>query len=112
MTRTSEDFAAHLHAVVAQLPEMTRYDWVIDNLNTHWSLDVCRLVASWCGLPWTPKALECGRQRRAFLSDPTHQACLPFYAHPRLVAQPSRVMVQCLGTPFPQTGRFLFGRRL
>jgi hypothetical protein len=40
LTRTSEDFAAHLHAVVAQLPEMTRYDWVIDNLNTHWSLDV------------------------------------------------------------------------
>jgi hypothetical protein len=78
LTRTSEDFAAHLHAVVAQLPEMTRYDWVIDNLNTHWSLDVCRLVASWCGLPWTPKALECGRQRRAFLSDPTHKHVFHF----------------------------------
>ena len=26
MTRTSEDFAAHLRTVVAQLPKMARYD--------------------------------------------------------------------------------------
>jgi hypothetical protein len=70
LTRTREDCAAHRHAVVAHLPEMTRYDWGSDTLNTPWSLDVCRLVASWCGLPWTPQALECGRQRRAFLRDP------------------------------------------
>lgn len=44
-TRTSTDFAAHLANVVQQLPTMPRYDWVMDNLNTHWSLDVCRLVA-------------------------------------------------------------------
>jgi hypothetical protein len=78
MTRTSEDFAAHLQTVVAQLPKMARYAWVLDNLNTHWSLDVCRLVASWCALPWTPKTLECGRQRRAFLSDPRHQHVFHF----------------------------------
>jgi len=70
-TRTSADFAAPLQTVLAQLPEMARDDWVLDNLNTHWSLDVCRLVASWCGLPWPPKALERGSQRRAFLRDPT-----------------------------------------
>jgi len=71
LTRTSADFAAPLQTVLAQLPEMARDDWVLDNLNTHWSLDVCRLVASWCGLPWPPKALERGSQRRAFLRDPT-----------------------------------------
>jgi len=72
-TRTSEDFAAHLANVVRQLPDMPRYDWVVDNLNTHWSLEVCRLVAAWCDLPLLPKTLRRGAQRRAFLSDPTHK---------------------------------------
>jgi transposase len=72
-TRTSADWAAHLANVVHQLPAMQRYDWVVDNLNTHWSLDVCRLVAAWCELPFAPKTLERGVQRRAFLSDPTHK---------------------------------------
>ena len=57
-TRTSEDFAAHLANVKQQLPAMARYDWVVDNLNTHWSLDVCELVATWCALPFVPKALQ------------------------------------------------------
>jgi DDE superfamily endonuclease len=77
-TRTSEDFAAHLANVKQQLPAMTRYDWVVDNLNTHWSLDVCRLVAAWCDLPFVPKALHRGEQRRAFLSDPTHKHLFHF----------------------------------
>jgi hypothetical protein len=78
LTRTSEDFAVHLHTVVAQLPTMARYDWVLDNLNTHWSLEVCRLVASWCDVPFVTKELVCGVQRRAFLSDPTHQHVFHF----------------------------------
>jgi hypothetical protein len=73
VTRTSADFAAHLTNVVHQLPDMQRYDWVVDNLNTHWSLDVCRLVAVWCDLPFVPKTLRRGVERRAFLSDPTHR---------------------------------------
>jgi hypothetical protein len=77
-TRTSVDFAAHLVNVVAQLPDMQRYDWVVDNLNTHWSLDVCRLVAAWCALPFDPQGLQCGAQRRAFLSDPTQRHVLHF----------------------------------
>ena len=77
-TRTSADFAAHLAQVVHQLPEMQRYDWVVDNLNTHWSLEVCRLVAQWCGVPCVAKALRRGAQRRAFLSDPTHKHVFHF----------------------------------
>jgi DDE superfamily endonuclease len=72
-TRTSADFAAHLAQVVHQLPEMQRYDWVVDNLKTPWSLEVCRLVAQWCGVPCVAKALRRGAQRRAFLSEPTHK---------------------------------------
>jgi hypothetical protein len=77
-TRTSADFATHLASVVQQLPAMQRYDWVVDNLNTHWSLDVCRLVAQWCGVSFVPKALRRGAQRRAFLSDPTHKHVFHF----------------------------------
>jgi hypothetical protein len=77
-TRTNADWAAHLTNVVHQLPAMQRYDWVVDNLNTHWSVDVCRLVAAWCALPFVPKALERGGQRRAFLSDPTHKHVFHF----------------------------------
>ena len=71
-TRTSEDFATHLANVVQQFPDMQRYDWVVDNLNTHWSLAVCRLVAQWCTVPFVAKDRRRGVQRRAFLSDPRH----------------------------------------
>src|SRR5215475_5565166 len=77
-TRTSADFATHLATVVHQLPAMQRYDWVVDNLNTHWSLDVCRLVAQWCGVPCVAKALRRGVQRRAFLSDLIYKSVFHF----------------------------------
>ena len=37
-TRTATDFVAHLTQAYQRLPRMTRYAWVMDNLNTHWSL--------------------------------------------------------------------------
>jgi hypothetical protein len=57
---------------------MKRYDWVMDKLNTHWSLDVCRLVARWCQVPFEPEKLKNGVQRRAFLCDPRHRHVLHF----------------------------------
>jgi DDE superfamily endonuclease len=57
---------------------MHRYDWVVDNLNTHWSLDVCRLVAQWCKVPCVANALSRGVQRRAFLSHPSHKHVFHF----------------------------------
>jgi hypothetical protein len=77
-TRTSADWATHLANVVHQLPAMQRYDWVVDNLNTHWSLEVCQLVAQWCAVPFIPKELQRGVQRRAFLCDPTHKHVFHF----------------------------------
>lgn len=71
-TRTRTAFAGHLAHVVQQLPDMQRYDGVVDPLKTHWRVDVCRLVARWCARPCDPKALQGGAQRRALLSDPTH----------------------------------------
>jgi transposase len=77
-TRKATDFVAHLKEAYHRLPGMQRYDWVMDNLNTHWSLDVCRLVARWCKLPFEPHALKTGPQRRAFLNDPSHRHVFHF----------------------------------
>jgi len=75
-TRKATDFVAHLKRAYQNLPRMERYDWVMDNLNTHWSLDVCRLVARWCKVPFEPEKLKKGVQRRAFLRDPRHRHVL------------------------------------
>jgi transposase len=77
-TRKATDFVAHLKRAYQNLPRMKRYDWVVDNLNIHWSLDVCRLVARWCKLPFEPEKLKRGVQRRAFLSDPSHHHVFHF----------------------------------
>jgi DDE superfamily endonuclease len=75
-TRTSPDCATHLAHVGSQLPEMRRDDWVVDHLTTHWSLEVCRLVAQWGNGPCVAQDLLRGVQRRAFLSAPSHrQVC-------------------------------------
>ena len=77
-TRTSEDFAAHIAHVAGHFREMTRFDWVVDNLNTHWSLDVCRVVADLCAVPFDAKSLATGVQRREFLSDVGHRHVFHF----------------------------------
>jgi transposase len=77
-TRTAEDWGRHLQHVVEQFPNGRGYDWVVDNLNTHWSLVVCRLVARWEGLRIEERRLANGAQRRAFLSDPSHRHVFHF----------------------------------
>jgi len=77
-TRKATDFVAHLTQAYHCWPGMQRYAWVMDNLNTHWSLDVCRLVAQWCKVPFEPRKLKTGPQRRAFLNDPSHRHVFHF----------------------------------
>lgn len=71
-TRTSDDFANHLLHVGARFVAWPRITWVVDNLNTHWSLQACEFLALMNGLPFRPRALRTGAQRRTFLSDPEH----------------------------------------
>jgi len=78
LTRTSDDFAAHMAKVAQCFAEMERFDWILDNLNTHWSLSVCRLVAELSDVPFMPKELRTGQERRAFLTDPSHKHVFHF----------------------------------
>ena len=72
-TRTNLDFRAHVLRVAAHFPGMNRFDWIVDNLNTHMSLELCEAVAYLCGLPWQPKQWQTMEQRRAWLSNPEHK---------------------------------------
>lgn len=71
-TRTASDWAAHLEHVAGHYPEQRGCDWVVDNLNTHLSLEVCRAVARWEGIELEEKELGTMEQRRKFLTDPRH----------------------------------------
>src|SRR4051812_47278045 len=68
-TRTSADFARHFAPVAWHFRDFERFDWVADTLNTPWSLEVCEYVAALSDVPFEPRRLRTGKQRRAFLSD-------------------------------------------
>jgi transposase len=72
-TRTSVDFAHHLQKVADRFRQWSRITWVMDNLNTHWSPEVCEVLATLNNLSVKPQALRTGAQRRAFLTDPDHR---------------------------------------
>jgi hypothetical protein len=77
-TRTSADFGAHVGHVAIHFQQFAHFDWVVDNLNTHWSLEVCEYVAALSDVAFNPKQLKTGAQRRAFLTDTNHKHVFHF----------------------------------
>ena len=80
-TRTEADFAAHIDQTVATDPDAA-WVFVVDNLNTHQSERLVRLVIDRCGLALDRQALGVKGSsgvlhslatRAAFLADPTHR---------------------------------------
>ncbi len=78
-TRTEADFLAHLQAVVATNPTITRWHFVMDNLNIHQSESLVRWVADESDLAidlgekGKAGILHTQQSRIAFLTDPTHR---------------------------------------
>ena len=77
-TRTEEDFLSHIRRTIATDPKAS-WVFVLDQLNTHLSAGLVRLVAKLCGLKTdlgkkrTRGVLKNLASRRAFLSDENHR---------------------------------------
>ena len=77
-TRTEADFAAHIAGTIDTDPEGV-WLFIVDQLNTHQSETLVRLVAERCGITddlgekGTAGVLRSMATRAAFLSDPTHR---------------------------------------
>ena len=73
--RATWDFVRHVRDVVEAFPQVKKFHWVMDNLNTHWTFALCRYLAReegeavWRGRP----TLRTGAQRRAFLQEPSRK---------------------------------------
>ncbi len=82
-TRTEVDFAQHIARTIATDPQGT-WVFVVDQLNTHQSEALVRLVAHHCGITadlgvkGESGILRSMATRAAFLSDPTHQIQLVY----------------------------------
>jgi DDE superfamily endonuclease len=76
--RATWDFVRHIRDVVEQFPQAKRFHWVMDGLNTHWSLALCRYLAKLSGVWDEGLPLKTGAQRRAFLTDRAHKHVVYF----------------------------------
>lgn len=71
--RATWDFVRHIRDVVVQFPWVVRFHWVMDNLNTHWTFELCQYLGKLSG-GWDSRPnLKTGPQRRSFLTDGSHK---------------------------------------
>jgi hypothetical protein len=111
-TRTEEDFLAHMQAVVASDPKVTRWHVVCDNLNTHQSEALVRWVAQISGTEHDlGKKGEYGilalmPRRAAFLSDPSHKVVFHYTPNHSRLYEANRNLALDPGAQSDQTRFF------
>src|SRR5262249_5277173 len=68
--RGTWDFVRHIRDVVVQFPAVKRIHWVMDNLNTHWTGELCQYLGRLSGVWGSRPKVRTGAQRRAVLEGP------------------------------------------
>jgi hypothetical protein len=76
--RETWDFVRHIRDVVVSFPHATRFHWVMDNLNTHWTFELCEYLGKLSDVWQARPSLRTGAQRRAFLTDASHKHVIHF----------------------------------
>ena len=93
-TRTEADFLAHVQAVVATDPRVTRWHIICDNLNIHQSEALVRWVAQISGVQENlGKKGEYGilalmPRRAAYTRDPSHKVVFHYTPNHSCLSQP------------------------
>ena len=78
-TRNEDDFVQHIQRSVASQPLVTKWHFIVDNLNTHQSASLVRYVAAESdlainlGIKGKSGILKSMKTRADFLSDPSHR---------------------------------------
>lgn len=87
-TRNEQDFCRHIQATIETDPSVEKWHFVVDNLNTHLSESLVKLVASESdidetslGIKGKSGILESKKTREAFLSNSDHR--IVFYYTPK-----------------------------
>lgn len=92
-TRTESDFAAHIRTTIKDDPDASKWDFIVDCLNTHQSESLVRLVVELegleidMGIKGESGILKSMQTRAAFLSDPTQRKRFQLHTQTFLLAK-------------------------